>query len=348
MKRVIICDTNTVYAKKLADYINNHSSGDKVILYTDTESFDLELSDMDSSSLIIISEDFAKGAGMSYGYADNEKIFLLSDDMQRVRENGAIYRYQPADYILRLTERSGRTDDGVIRDEGSDTYAGINRGIDPVINEKTGIITVYSPLGRVLKTTFSLTLAGLMSGYGKAHKVLYVNLEGYSGIGNIYDIKDKSTMAELIYDYSTDKESTLKNMENYVYDTGEIYILYPGPWSELEDIDAHTWIELFSSIIKAQIFDLIIIDAGSCIHGITELISNSDKVFMPVRRDVLSVFKLEEFKEDLRRISDDAVYEKVVREIELPWFNDLNVDHYDLCASELAEYIRNEGLLSLI
>ena len=47
-----------------------------------------------------------------------------------------------------------------------------------LLAEESRIITVFSPVSRVLKTTFSIALGQYLSDKGKT---IYINMEGYSG-----------------------------------------------------------------------------------------------------------------------------------------------------------------------
>jgi len=62
--------------------------------------------------------------------------------------------------------------------------------------KKMQIIGVYTPIGRCLQTTFSLTLGQMLA---KHYKTLYLNFEIYSGFARMMSRNFNSDIADLMY-----------------------------------------------------------------------------------------------------------------------------------------------------
>ncbi len=209
-----------------------------------------------------------------------------------------------------------------------------------------GLICVYSPIGRCLKTTFCLTLAGLLCETGR---VLYINMEGYSGMSKMLGIRRNQNLSDLIYDHALDPGSVLNKKDSYITDWHGIEVIMPSSEEELSETEAESWIEILTFLAGCREFDHIIIDPSDCIRGITDIFGICSVVFMPVRRDRISALKLEEFETGLRKKGQQAELKRI-RKLSFPFFKGIAEDNKTFGKPDEAfcEYIRKEGLLSLI
>ena len=58
------------------------------------------------------------------------------------------------------------------------------------------VLGVYSPVGRCLKTSFALTMGKLLA---QEERVLYLNLEEFSGLSVLMKEEYKSDLSDLLY-----------------------------------------------------------------------------------------------------------------------------------------------------
>ena len=58
------------------------------------------------------------------------------------------------------------------------------------------LIGVYSPVGRCLQTSFSLAMGQILA---KKHKVLYLNFESFSGLGQMMQHDMEMDLTDLLY-----------------------------------------------------------------------------------------------------------------------------------------------------
>ncbi|MCR4740509.1 MAG: hypothetical protein K5886_09675 [Lachnospiraceae bacterium] len=336
MKRFIICDENRDYAEKLTQYLGSRLPGADVLLYTDTGIFIADGTDITDNCICIMGEGFyddLKALSMS-AILTGGNICILSEDPSGSEDPRRIYRYRPAGSIL---ERFGIPVTEV--NEPPEKY--LLRGL-------TRLITVYSPIGQCLKTTFAMTLSRLLSSGRDNERALYINLEAFSGLRDRFIFKNKKTVSDLIYDLRVDREKTLRRLGDYICEDGGFCMICPSSYPDLEDIDETVWLESVETLRGSGGFDYIILDPGSCIHGLMKLIGISDLIFVPLKPDDISVSKADEFLGMLEKAGNETGQAFNAIKLEFPMFENLPHDPCDLKYGDLASYIEREGLLSVI
>lgn len=330
-KILVICDRDSEYGMRLADYFRKSECGYEVLVYTEAEAF---INDMAcrTVSLLLIEEAFMnemsdhviKG-GMEVNI-EAVRRYILVDDRDSVSEESTIYKYQSAAAIVGLI--------------GQDIEAKHRIVNDALKQNSMKLIGVYSPVNHTLKTTFALTLGQIMAEGGE---ILYINLEGYNGLYGLLDIRSEYNMQELLYEYSINP-SGLKNMlQRYTVKADGLNVLIPvrAPY-ELQETDPLLWISFLSALTSMGKYDAVILDLSDCIRGIPELLNICSCVYMPVRNDGFSLAKLKDFDEVMLRYPDrEAISNKLIR-LKFPYFEDIDGTLGKLKTSRLGKYIRSE------
>ena len=153
---------------------------------------------------------------------------------------------------------------------------------------RSRITGVYSPIGRCGKTSFALTLGQVLA---REEKVLYITLEEFSGLSALTGTVYTGGLSDLLY-YYTQREYSSVRLGSVTYNWGELDYIPPVRYPE--DLD----------------------QAGFC-GGSEELLGICDVVYVPIKDDVVSTAKLEEWKTYLNRSGRSAVWEKL-RFLKLP------------------------------
>ena len=126
----------------------------------------------------------------SVGQVHSGRIVWWSD---RLEETDALFKYRSAAILLHAIKG----------------YLGTEN-----VEKGTDIISLYSPIKRCHQTTFGITLSHLLS---KKGRVLYLNLEGYSGFERtIADIYSKD-ISDFLYYVNQKSESIPLIIQKYVY-----------------------------------------------------------------------------------------------------------------------------------
>ena len=120
------------------------------------------------------------------------------------------------------------------------------------------MIGIYSPVGRCLKTSFAFVLGQLLS---KKHKVLYLNLESYSGLGKLLEKNFTRDLGELIYYLQNSKESFGCRMGGMIEQAAGLDILPPfASYLDLISVSGQEWIHLLQEIERNSTYEYIILD----------------------------------------------------------------------------------------
>lgn len=120
------------------------------------------------------------------------------------------------------------------------------------------MIGIYSPVGRCLKTSFAFVLGQLLS---KKHKVLYLNLESYSGLGKLLEKNFTTDLGELIYYLQNSKESFGCRMGGMIEQAAGLDILPPfDSYLDLISVSGQEWIHLLQEIERNSTYEYLILD----------------------------------------------------------------------------------------
>lgn len=164
-------------------------------------------------------------------------------------------------------------------------------------NEKeTRVIMVHSPIGGVGKTTTAIGIAGALA---KAYKkVLFLGIDNLQGYG--YFIEKPALLNNSV-------ERHIKNNSENVYD-----YLKPNILSETVDymplfmsscslnLSAVNYMNLINSIVKAKIYDYIIIDTSSEFsESISKLMGIASNVVLVLAQDKYSAYKFNKLSNNI-------------------------------------------------
>ena len=231
-----------------------------------------------------------------------EKVILLSDNGGKPVSPSVpcVYKYQSSDAIVRDVM----------------TWYGESPGELPEVSGRglAKVLGVYSPVGRCLKTSFALTIGKLLA---QEERVLYLNLEEFSGLSVLMKEEYKSDLSDLLYFYNGGSYNSLR-LSSVVHTMGELDYIPPVTYAEDKNgIRQEVFSGLVQRIAADGTYEELILDVGGFCGGSEELLGICDVVYVPVKDDVVSTAKLEEWKTYLNRSGRSAVWEKL-RFLKLP------------------------------
>ena len=231
-----------------------------------------------------------------------EKVILLSDNGGKPVSPSVpcVYKYQSSDAIVREVM----------------TWYGESPGELPEVSGRglAKVLGVYSPVGRCLKTSFALTMGKLLA---QEERVLYLNLEEFSGLSVLMKEEYKSDLSDLLYFYNGGSYNSLR-LSSVVHTMGELDYIPPVTYAEDKNgIRQEVFSGLVQRIAADGTYEELILDVGGFCGGSEELLGICDVVYVPVKDDVVSTAKLEEWKTYLNRSGRSAVWEKL-RFLKLP------------------------------
>ncbi len=294
-KNLVVCDKELRYADGLGKNISTRSEFSlRVYICTSLASV-MRLREERDIHILIVDDAFCyeERAEMKA-----EQTFVLTKEVCQDlgKKEKEIYKFQSADRILAIVfetycERSG------------------NRILKTIKKQKRKLIAVYSPIHRVGKTSFAISLGKELAKIGKT---LYLNMEEYADVGERFVKAEGRNLADLLYymrqeggDAALRVSTMVRQMENLDY-------IPPFLLStDLKQVSLEEWKNLLQLILEETIYETIILDLGESIQGLTEILQFCDTIYMPVLEDDISKCKVQCFHEGLQQMRLEGLEDKI-------------------------------------
>jgi len=254
------------------------------------------------------------------------KTIILSADKMVSVTDVCIYKYQSMNTIV----------DEII---SMIPYNNAERFLN-VSGTKKRVLGVYSPIGRCFKTSFALSLAKL---YAVDNKVLYINLEEYSGLARFISRDFEHTLSDIMLMYMQEAGTILLKQERMIRDIYNVSILPPlSCIRDIFEISIEMWKGYFELLVTGSVYEVIIIDFGTTSFFREELFELCDVIYVPGIKGTSAAVKLEEFAKYIEKIKDGKLKNRIVN-IELPYIEELKTaDSFAMVAMnlEFTKYVR--------
>lgn len=295
-ENLIIYDEDEEYVSAFSEYINQLSEAAfSVAAFTNLEAMLQYVKEVDISA-ILLPEKLLCAEIISL----NVEIYLLTDKSIKgnMYDFETIGKYQAGDSIVR---------------EISTYYAEKKKisNLSAVKNKDMLVYGVYSPVHRCGTTTFAITMAQQL---GLKKKVLYINLEEFSGLKEIFLSEYISDMSDLMYFYLQNSDNMEFKFKASVYSYHNMDYIPPMSYSvDIRNIDVEIWCNFIKDIMTWSNYDVLILDIGSMISNVVKIFSICNKVFVPYLNDKISCFKMKEFRAFLN--SQNDIDEELIKEI---------------------------------
>lgn len=280
--------------------------------------------------------DYAEGNPIRLLIADEELLFQkegkgLEDKLKNIpllyfseeRNSERIFRYQSAEQIandiIRLSDLSPHS-------RGSGT------------SEKKGeLIGIYSPVGRCLKTSFAFTLGQMLS---RKHKVLYLNLESFSGLTERLNTSQNIDIADLLYYFKNLKDSFSKRYsEGRCTINGMDYIPPALSYIDLTSITEEEWMNFLDELFIQGEYEYILLDLSDHIQGLLEILRKCSRVYTITKNDGPAFAKMNQYEKLLMELKYEDILDKSCK-CSLPVFHNLPINLEELAYSELGDMVR--------
>lgn len=316
-----VCDSETEYAYQLVDYLSNKKGFPfQVQLFTSEKTLTKYAKDHAVSVALIAEGDYS--GKMEEGFV--EHILLLREDKD-TKSVGlkSFYKYQSAEQLIKdlLDWIAG---EGIL-------------GRTIIDGKDLKLIGVYSPVGKCLKTSFSFVLGQILS---KKHKVLYLNMESYSGLGKLLQKDFPTDMSELIYYLQNSREKFIYRMGSMTTRAGELDVLPPfDSFLDFISVSQEEWITLFREIERGSDYEYLILDLSDAVQGLFDILRLCDVVYTLSREDGFAMAKIAQYEEVLKKCNYEDIWKKT-RHCTIPEIKNLPSGLQQLTYTELAEFVR--------
>lgn len=292
-----LCDWESRFVRNFLDYytvkgadtfdIKVFTQKEKMISYVKERGIDV----------LLISDSFMCGEVEALG---TEKIIILSEGSVSAKNSDypVIYKYQSCERII--SQVLNIYADCVHED------AGIYRS-----GRSLRIIGVYSPVRRAGKTSLALSLGQLLA---RDKKVLYLNMEEYSGLSGILEGDYKGDLLDAIF-YQRQKSGNMRyKLSGMTCRLNGMEYICPALYSEdLKTVTAAEWLELISTIESQTDYAVLILDMGDTVEGLSSIMEKCSVIYMPQRHDFFSQGKIMQFEDYMRSSQKEWVLDKIVK-----------------------------------
>lgn len=327
MKKVMaVYDTDPFYAERLSDYVNRKEKGIfSAQAFTSKEKLEEYAKGHEIDVLLTGEEVDAEGISE---IRSSQKIYLTEDQNTDGTKGQEIYKYQSGDDIIREVMAAYCE-----MPEAEAIFPGL-------MGKEKRIVGVYSPVGRCGKTSLALTLGQIL---GKDEKVLFASLDTFTGFSALVNERWKRDLSDLIYYYKQGRFNVLR-LNSVLYYLGDMAWLPPVRFPEdYNQISSEEMATLMVEILSAGDYGTIVLDIGDYGKQVFPLLEICKVIYMPIKEDLFSRAKLQEFDEYLENLGKRKVKEKIQR-IHVPISTGMKrPDHFpqELLWGDMGDFVRS-------
>ncbi|MCR5704783.1 MAG: hypothetical protein K6G85_09175 [Eubacterium sp.] len=292
-----IYDVDISYGNHLMNYISEKEGMPfKTVVFTEKEALYNYLEEQHIDLLLISGEAMDE----KFETYDIGKIILLSpgDIFSEYIGYSSIYKYQSSENIIRE-----------VLDYYVDVYQ--ESGSIPMNIGKAKVLGVYSPVGRIGKTTFALTMGQILA---SDERVLYLNLEEFAAFEMLLGKDYSADLSDLLYYYRQYPESLHIKIQIVAQRYNNLSYIPPVVFSEdLRQMKAQEWISFIETINSCGLYDRIILDISSMLENPLEILKYCDEIYMPVPKTGMSLMKVQAFETFLERNHQNELMDKIIK-----------------------------------
>ena len=206
-----VCDLEVDYAFNFMDYLNQKRNLPfEIQAFTTAESL-LAYGKENHIELLLISDKAMRKEIREIGIG---KIIILSEGVHppELDQYSSVYKYQSSADVIRE----------VMACYGEEKA--LNPVAFPALKKTMEIVGVFSPLGRCLKTSFSLALGQILA---RERAVLYLNLEEYSGFEELLGKSFSTNLSDLFYYVRQGNENLIHRMNGMIQTINNLDFIPP-------------------------------------------------------------------------------------------------------------------------
>lgn len=225
--------------------------------------------------------------------------------------------------------------------------------------ESTSVITFYSPIGGIGKTSLAVTTAMTLGrqGYG----VLYLNLEDLQSTPMFFECSRDKSFSDILYlvkEKSPKIEDKFMEMKCRDDENNVDYFSPADSAMDIEELNSEDIKFLIESILKLNLYGYVIIDLASKYNNQYKSILEVSKcIVMPIGQDAIAALKCDQFLKHIfnkskyyvllnkYKASDGMQIQEVLDKNNIAFAQAINYD-YSLSAVRDKEEILNSGTLN--
>lgn len=294
---IALYDSDKEYVESFNEYLKEQKQKSySIILFTEVSALDAYCK-VEKVDMIVIAEYLIINNAIQEGdIKEEDNIIVLADEKDVSSINGipAVYRYQPADLLISsiLNLCAGRV------------LYGSNL-VEYTKKRRKCIVSIYSPIGRCGKTTFSIRLGVALS--NRELKVLMINLEEFSLFMKYVKGDEGEDLSDLLYYYLSGNQSMTIKSEAVIRNYNGMDYIPPVKYAQdLRKINGETWKKFIDLTAEVKEYDIIILDISNMVEDVFEMLEFSDVIVMPVLDEENCNYRITEIQKYIQH-SDYAI-----------------------------------------
>lgn len=203
---------------------------------------------------------------------------------------------------------------------------------DPASNARFELVGIYSPACDFRKHGFALALADMLS---KNRSVLYINLERFSGLSEIF-VENAKTISDIIYYYKTGIQQVGAELNRTRIRCRNFdVILPPDDLEDIELIPEETLYSFLSLIASLGAYEVIIVDMDEAYRKIIDVMDICSRVYIPVSTGALKDARMQEFEKYITLKEK----ENIMNQIRVVEFGNLSENEQDAISKGSFDYL---------
>ena len=316
-----ICDTEEEYASKLADYLNlKEGFPFHVIFFANPDRLE-QFVKQQMVEAVLVCEDYEEIFGNKRVVPS---VIILSEEKIVSENQGAfVCKYQSCETLMKevlgILAKAPEIGSYILR------------------SSQLKIIGLYSPIKRSLQTTFGLTMGQLL---GKKGKVLYINLEGFSGLNVLLKYNFQRDLSDLLYYLQNGNQGLAYILGSMVESVNGLDILPPMLCQmDLISIEANVWIRLFGEIERYSDYEYLILDLSDSVQGLFDILRQCFVIYTMMENDGFAMAKIDQYEQMMKQCQYEDILKKTNKCV-LPHFSYLPKQLDRLTFSELAGVVK--------
>lgn len=300
-----ICDSEREYLRRILDYAGKHSQYPIAIqIFTDTEELVTFLEKTPVSILLIAPEKMPE----NMEHFDVECCLLLWDGetLQTRKPYPYIGKFQSCDLLLSQVMKC---------------YADQNHSslIFQSQERPFSVRGFYSPIPGTEKTAFAMKLGQELA---RTKKVLYLNLEGYTGFEDLLSMSAEEDLSDLLYYLRKDENGFICRLNGMLQSFwGMDYVRPARSPSDVREASREDISLLLKRIVQGSLYEEILLDLSDLADGLFPILRSCKVVYTPVQEDEVSNARRLQYENDLIRQGYRDVLEKT-KYLKLPSRNE--------------------------
>lgn len=296
-RNLVICDCEKQYAKNLLQiFSSKHETGVQLYLFYTLEEL-RKFSEQKKIHILLIAGEYLKEEREEIP-AESRYVLIRDNKLLPDGEKGVL-RYQSADAIWtqifkNVSEQKQDLELVTVKTDGT-------------------VIGVYSPVHRIGKTRFAI---GMGKKLAEKEHILYLNLEEYSGEEFYFQERPEGDLGDLLYYHRQERDNIGIRISTMAGQTEKLDYIYPMRYlQDLKAVKKDEWLSLLERIRRECIYGKVILDIGDSVDGLFEILKACDVIYTPYIDESISMAKLTQYTESLRKTGMEEILEKTVQKL---------------------------------